>query len=96
MQRLRPGWQPRRFSIATRPPIQQNPDIRYLGKLLGDVIREHGSEQLFDRLVAHGKLFEYLAYPNRSHAIRERAGTREHLYGSLADFLMRRVPAGAR
>ena len=26
-----------------RPAIQQNPDIRYLGKLLGDVIREHGS-----------------------------------------------------
>ena len=32
-----------------RPAIQQNPDIRYLGKLLGDVIREHGSERLFEQ-----------------------------------------------
>ncbi len=35
--------------MADRPPIQQNPDIRYLGKLLGDVIREHGGERLFER-----------------------------------------------
>ncbi len=30
-----------------RPPVTQNPDIRYLGKLLGDVIRTHGGEKLF-------------------------------------------------
>ncbi|MEW4447421.1 phosphoenolpyruvate carboxylase [Qipengyuania sp. JC766] len=35
--------------MATRPAIQQNPDIRYLGKLLGNVIREHGGERLFER-----------------------------------------------
>lgn len=31
------------------PPIQisQNPDIRYLGRILGDVIRAHGGEKLF-------------------------------------------------
>ncbi len=32
---------------TTRPPITQNPDIRYLGKLLGDVIRIYGGERLF-------------------------------------------------
>jgi phosphoenolpyruvate carboxylase len=32
------------------PAIEQNPDIRYLGKLLGDVIREHGGEDLFNRI----------------------------------------------
>jgi phosphoenolpyruvate carboxylase len=31
-------------------PIYQNPDIRYLGKLLGDVIRAHGGELLFQRI----------------------------------------------
>ncbi len=31
------------------PPITQNPDIRYLGKLLGDVIRGYGGEQLYRR-----------------------------------------------
>src|SRR4051812_8535110 len=32
---------------APRPTISQNPDIRYLGKLLGDVIRIYGGERLF-------------------------------------------------
>jgi phosphoenolpyruvate carboxylase len=30
-----------------RPAITQNPDIRYLGRLLGDVIRTYGGERLF-------------------------------------------------
>jgi phosphoenolpyruvate carboxylase len=32
------------------PPITQNPDIRFLGRLLGDVIREHDGEALFRRI----------------------------------------------
>ena len=30
--------------------IGQNPDIRYLGRLLGDVIRAQGGQALFDRI----------------------------------------------
>src|SRR4051812_39378572 len=30
--------------------VEQNPDIRYLGRLLGDVIRDHGGDLLFDRI----------------------------------------------
>ena len=30
--------------------VTQNADIRFLGKLLGDVIREYGGEQLFKRI----------------------------------------------
>jgi phosphoenolpyruvate carboxylase len=37
---------------AATPAIEQNPDIRYLGKLLGDVIRDHDGEDLFDRIEA--------------------------------------------
>ena len=34
--------------MSTAPPaISQNPDIRYLGRLLGDVIRIYGGERLF-------------------------------------------------
>lgn len=51
---------------------------------------------LVDELVKHGKCFEMLAYPNRTHAIAEGRGTRAHLCDALADFLQRRVPAGAR
>ena len=30
--------------------ISQNPDVRYLGKLLGDVIRAYGGQDLFQRI----------------------------------------------
>jgi len=36
--------------VASPPPIEQNPDIRYLGKLLGDVIRAQGGEAIFRRI----------------------------------------------
>jgi phosphoenolpyruvate carboxylase len=36
--------------IAPPPPITQNPDIRYLGRLLGDVIRAYGGDTLFRRI----------------------------------------------
>ncbi len=35
--------------MAELPPIAQNPDIRFLGKLLGDVIRHYGGEKLYRR-----------------------------------------------
>jgi dipeptidyl-peptidase 4 len=80
--------------------------ITFAGNLKGNLLLVHGtgddnvhfqnSERLFDALVAADKHFEYLAYPNRTHSILERSGTRKHLYGSLADFLNRRIPAGAR
>ena len=35
--------------MAELPPIAQNPDVRFLGKLLGDVIRHYGGDQLYRR-----------------------------------------------
>ncbi len=80
--------------------------ITYAKNLKGHLLLVHGtgddnvhfqhSERLFDELVANDKQFEYLAYPNRTHAIREGRNTRAHLYAALADFLNRRVPPGAR
>ena len=61
-----------------------------------DNVHYQHTDRLVDELVEHGKLFELLAYPNRTHAIVEGRGTRAHVYASLADFLQRRVPAGPR
>nr|WP_047166737.1 phosphoenolpyruvate carboxylase [Sphingomonas sp. Y57] len=36
--------------MSSPPPITQNPDIRFLGRLLGDVIRVYGGEALFRRI----------------------------------------------
>jgi phosphoenolpyruvate carboxylase len=33
-------------------PVTQNADVRFLGKLLGDVIRRHGGDALFQRIEA--------------------------------------------
>lgn len=80
--------------------------ITFAKNLKGNLLLVHGtgddnvhfqnSERLFDELVAHGKMFEYLAYPNRTHGIGEGRGTRAHLYASLLDFLERRVPVGVK
>src|SRR3954471_6014003 len=36
--------------MSTPKPVTQNADIRYLGKLLGDVIRAYGGDTLFQRI----------------------------------------------
>ena len=33
--------------MTSLPPIANDPDIRFLGTLLGDVIRDYGGEKLF-------------------------------------------------
>src|SRR5580693_3139809 len=39
--------------VMTQPPsIAQNADVRFLGKLLGDVIRSYGGQVLFQRIEA--------------------------------------------
>ncbi|MES2042444.1 MAG: phosphoenolpyruvate carboxylase, partial [Pseudomonadota bacterium] len=35
--------------MATLPSIANNEDVRFLGRLLGDVIRDYGGEALFRR-----------------------------------------------
>jgi dipeptidyl-peptidase-4 len=61
-----------------------------------DNVHFQGSEKLVNRLIALGKPFEFMDYPNRTHAIREGEGTSLHLHALLARFLMENLPAGAR
>jgi dipeptidyl-peptidase-4 len=70
------------------------------GKLLlvhgsgDDNVHFQGSEKLVNRLVALGKPFEFMDYPNRTHAIREGEGTTLHLYELLARYLREHLRAG--
>ncbi len=101
-------YQERYSGIPQQVPevYRQSSPVHFAGNLQGHLLLVHGTgddnvhyqhaELLVDALIAAGKRFEFLPYPNRTHAIAEGKGTRAHLYGSLLDFLQRRVPAGPR
>jgi dipeptidyl-peptidase 4 len=59
-----------------------------------DNVHYQGMAKLVDTLVAHNKSFEMLAYPNRSHSIREGKGTTLHLRTAMTEFLWRNLPPG--
>jgi dipeptidyl-peptidase 4 len=68
------------------------------GKLLvvhgsgDDNVHYQGSERLVDRLVALGKPFDLMVYPNRTHSISEGAGTTPHVYQLIARYFLERLP----
>ncbi|MDE0888340.1 MAG: S9 family peptidase [Phycisphaerales bacterium] len=51
-------------------------------------------EAMVNELVKHGKQFDQLAYPNRSHGIHEGAGTSLHLRRSMLRWWRRNLPPG--
>jgi dipeptidyl-peptidase-4 len=87
---------------ADAEAYRANSPITYAAGLRGDLLLVHGSgddnvhmqgtERLIDRLVALGKPFEFMLYPNRSHAINEGEGTLHHVYALLARYLVERLP----
>ena len=78
--------------------------IRFAENLAGNLLLVHGSgddnvhfqgsERLINRLVALGKPFDFMEYPNRTHAISEGEGTSLHLHELLARYLLDHLPAG--
>ena len=80
--------------------------ITYAKNLKGNLLYIHGTgddnvhfqnaERLVNELVKYGKLFQYMAYPNRSHGIYEGEGTTEHLKKMFTQYLREKCPPGAR
>lgn len=80
--------------------------ITYAKNLKGNLLYIHGtgddnvhfqnSERLVNELVKHGKLFQYMAYPNRSHGIYEGEGTSKHLRLMFTQYLREKCPPGPR
>jgi dipeptidyl-peptidase-4 len=62
------------------------------GKLLlvhgtgDDNVHYQGSERLVNELVKHNKPFDFMAYPNRSHSLKEGEGTQLHLYTMMKNY----------
>ncbi len=80
--------------------------INFAEGLKGDLLIVHGSgddnvhyqgtELLVNRLIELGKPFDFMTYPDRTHAIAEGPGTTPHLYRLLTRHLTRHLPGGPR
>ena len=80
--------------------------ITFAKNLRGNLLYIHGTgddnvhyknaEVLINELVKDGKLFQFMAYPNRSHGIFEGAGTLQHLNTTFIHFLRTYNSPGAR
>jgi dipeptidyl-peptidase-4 len=61
-----------------------------------DNVHYQNVEKLINELVKHGKQFEMMSYPNRTHGISEGEGTFQHLAGLYTKFLRETCPPGGR
>jgi dipeptidyl-peptidase-4 len=57
-------------------------------------VHYQGTELLINKLVALGKPFDFMDYPNRSHSISEGEGTAFHLFSLITRYLEEHVPPG--
>ncbi len=84
----------------------QGSPITHAGGLKGHLLLIHGTgddnvhyqnfEALVNRLVALGKPFSMMAYPNRTHSLSEGEGTRRHMFELMTRFLEQNLPPGPR
>ena len=78
--------------------------INFAEGLKGDLLIIHGTgetnthiqitEGLVDRLIELGKQFDYMAYPNRDHGLREGSGTAIHLRMLMTRYLIEHLTPG--
>ena len=59
-----------------------------------DNVHYQGSEALINELIRHDKPFTMMAYPNRTHAIREGRNTMLHLRRLMTRYLRENLPPG--
>ena len=57
-----------------------------------DNVHYQGTELLVNRLIELGKPFDFMTYPDRTHAISEGPGTSAHVYHLLARYLTTHLP----
>lgn len=80
--------------------------ITYAKNLQGHLLYIHGTgddnvhyknaELLLNELIKYNKVFQFMAYPNRSHGIYEGEGTRRHLSTLYTSYLQQYCPGGGR
>lgn len=89
-----------------REDFVQGSPITHAKNLRGNLLYIHGTgddnvhynnaEQLINELIKHGKQFQVMPYPNRTHSISEGEGTDEHLSTLFTNYLKLHCPPGGR
>ncbi len=84
--------------------FREGSPITYAHQLQGNLLLVHGTaddnvhyqgaEALVNELIAENKRFTMMAYPNRTHSIKEGNGTTRHLYELLTRYLRENLPEG--
>jgi len=92
--------------LETKADYIKGSPITYAGQLQGNLLYVHGSgddnvhydnaEMLINELVKYNKPFQFMEYPNRTHAINEGAGTTEHLNNLFKNYLNEHCPGGGK
>ncbi|WP_129713878.1 DPP IV N-terminal domain-containing protein [Pedobacter sp. SYP-B3415] len=92
--------------LKTTEAYVKGSPITYAKNLKGNLLYIHGTgddnvhyqnaEMLVNELIKHGKTFQMMSYPNRTHSISEGEGTGAHLSLTYTKFLKEHCPPGAR
>jgi dipeptidyl-peptidase-4 len=59
-----------------------------------DNVHFQGTELLVNKLIELGKTFDFMDYPNRTHALSEGRGTSFHVFSLLGRYIEEHVPPG--
>jgi dipeptidyl-peptidase 4 len=86
--------------------FNQSSPVTFAKNLKGHLLYMHGTgddnvhyknaEVLINELIKQGKMFELMAYPNRTHGISEGEGTSQHLAKTFIKYIEEHCPPGAK
>ena len=92
--------------LVTKEAYELGSPLKYAGNLRGNLLYVHGTgddnvhyqnaELLINELIKYRKVFQLMAYPNRTHSINEGNGTSEHLALTFTKFLKENCPPGGQ
>ncbi len=69
-------------------------NLLYIHGTGDDNVHYQNAELLINELVRHNRQFQFMAYPNRTHGIREGEGTARHMSTLFTGFLKKHCPPG--
>ncbi len=92
--------------LETKADYLQGSAINHASGLQGNLLYIHGSgddnvhydnaEMLLNELIKYNKTFQFMEYPNRTHAISEGPGTIQHLANLFKSYLNTHCPGGGK